>query len=240
MGAASVADQSADFLNIDARSNAIDSVITAASLLRRNDSFKWKWIAIAVHHALYSFSIAALESGNYEHVLSSGGKRKEDEGCFSKRGRELRWSKSRRVRFERSPAYRIVWEETVDNPPISFDVRRAHLPNAKGKLIDFWTALARIQDERSLVHDVASKPVSISDEDLRAIVWLALRVRNELVHFVPKFWGIEIEGIRCGCMAALKTIEALVFESGTLWMIDDDERSRIKQAIAVLRSGLQP
>jgi len=204
---------------------------TTVGFLQRGDPFKWKWVAIAIHHALYSFSIAALENANPAWVLSSGKKGRDDEGKFSKRGSESRWSKSRQVKFGRGPAYRIVWEETDEEPYISYEVREPSLPTGKEQLIGFWTALARIQDERSIVHDVVSKPVPISDEDLKAIQWLALRARNEFIHFTPKFWSIEIEGIRSGCAAALRAIDALVFQSHALWRMKDDDRARVTLAI---------
>ena len=227
-----------DFLNINSRTNAIDSLETAVGFLQRDDPFRWKWVAIAAHHALYSFCIAALENGNPHWVLSSGKRGKEDQGRFSKRGEELRSSKSRQVTFGSGPAYRIVWELADEEPYVCYDVREFSLPTGKEQLIGFWTALAGIQDERSIVHDVLSKPVALSDDDLRAIQWLALRARNEFIHFTPKFWSIEIEGIRSGFAAALRTIDALVFQSHTLWMMKDDDRARVRRAITSATSLL--
>jgi hypothetical protein len=85
---------------------------------------------------------------------------------------------------------------------------------------------------------IGSKPVTITDKDLQAIQWLVLRVRDELVNFVPKFLGIEIEGIRAGSFSSLKVIESLVFESGAVWHLDEDDKNRIKKAIDGLRDGL--
>ena len=84
-----------------------------------------------------------------------------------------------------------------------------------------------------------SHRVTINDEDLKAIEWLGLKVRNELVHFVPKLQGISIDGIKHGCLAALKAIESLVFESNNIVQFDDPERERIQGAVGRLRDGLQ-
>ena len=229
------APQSETFLSVNAVTNALDYLESAAHFLERRDDFKWKWIAISVYHALYSFCILALEKGNPEWTLSYG--RNDDDGRYCKRGQETRWSKSKQNRFGSGPAYRIEWEET-DEEPSESKVEEDDLAWTRRKLIGFWTAIARIQDERSIVHDVVSKPVAVTDEDLRAIQWLALRVRNELIHFVPKFWDISIEGIQSGSSSALKVIESLVFESHTLYRIDEDGRCRIRKAIDSLRSGL--
>ena len=83
-----------------------------------------------------------------------------------------------------------------------------------------------------------SMPVAINDEDLKAIQWLGIKVRNELIHFIPKHLGISIEGIQHGSLAALRAIESLVFKSNTIIDIRVDERDRIRKAIDRLRDAL--
>ena len=231
--------ESERFLNVDAVSNALDYLETATAFLERPDDFKWKWIGISVYHALYAFAVLALEKGNPDWVLKSFGRdRDNDDGKFCKRGQDTRWYKSQIELFGSGPAYRIVWAPTDNEPPHS-PVSQDDIAWINGKLIGFWTAIARIQDERSVVSDILSKPVVISDNELRAIQWLTLEVRNEFIHFVPKFWGISIEGIQCGCLAALKVIDSLVFESNTIWMVDIDGQIRIRNNLDRLRNGLQ-
>jgi hypothetical protein len=46
-----------NILWIDEVENPIDSLETALQFLQREDNLKWKWIAIALHHSLYSFYI---------------------------------------------------------------------------------------------------------------------------------------------------------------------------------------
>ncbi len=230
--------QEPEFLNVDSRQNAIDSLETSVTFLRRDDDWRWKWLAIAVHHALYSFSVTALEDGNPMWVLT-GNSRKDDEGHFCKRGQESLWSKSKRIMVGTGPAYRIAWDTTTETPPPVVRVED-DFAWTKMKLISLWTALARVQDGHWMGRTVDSKPVVITDESLKTIQWLAFRVRNELVHFVPKHLGIEIDGIRHGCLHSLAVIEALVFESNTLWCIGGSGQDRVKRAIAELRKGLTP
>jgi hypothetical protein len=230
-GADQMLDVDSEFMNIDVRLNAIDSLETATAFLQWKDHLKWKWVAIAIHHALHSFCVGALECGNPDWVISSGS-RTDDVGHFWRRGDEKRWSKSERVKFGNGPAYRIAWHETDEQP-----YEHKGKTRRREDLISFWTALARIQDDRWMGRSVVSRPVRISDEELKAIQWLALRVRNELVHFVPKFSGISIDGIWSGCQAALDAIESLVFESNTLWHVDAEGKDRIRIAIAALRQA---
>jgi hypothetical protein len=234
-----VMQESKEFMHVNAVTNAIDYLETAVSFLNRSDDFKWKWIGISVYHSLYSFCILALDKGNPDWVVKKKrGDKKSDKGRFCKRGQETHWSKSRvEPVFDSGPAYRIVWEPTDDVPP-SFDTPPNDFAWLDCELIGFWTALARIQDERSMVSDVVSKSVVILDEDMRAIQWLALKVRNELIHFVPKFSGISIEGIQHGCSSILTVIESLVFDSNTLWMIEEDGRVRITKALNELRKKI--
>ena len=84
--------EDADYFHLSESENAIDSLETAASFLLRPDNLKWKWIAIALHHSLYSFAIACLENGNYDNVLSRG--HREDDHVFSRKGDDPFWMRS--------------------------------------------------------------------------------------------------------------------------------------------------
>ena len=52
--------------------NAINSLKVTAQFSITVDSFKWKWITIALHHSLYSFCIACQAQGNPDNVFPSG------------------------------------------------------------------------------------------------------------------------------------------------------------------------
>lgn|GEM_PF-843862 len=66
-----------NFLWIDEKENAIDSLERCLEFLQRTkeNTFFWKWVAISLHNALYGFMIWALEHGNPDHVLKSTKKR---------------------------------------------------------------------------------------------------------------------------------------------------------------------
>ena len=230
-----------EFLNVNPLSNALDSLETAAQLIQRPDAFKWKWVAFAIHHALYSFAINALTGGDFVRVLSHKRSSDDDKDCFWKRGEEVKWWRSRRQPFPKfRGAYRIVWEETNEEPPVSRPSNESSLSLlTNGKLIGFWTAFARILDERWMGGSVISRPVSVSDNEFRDIAWLTAKARNDLQHFVPKHWGIEIAGIVAGTSATVRVIEDLVFGTHTVWFHDAEQKERVRNAIVQLRAGLK-
>ena len=58
-----------NYLRIDEEENAVDSLEKAAAFIREGDPVKWKWVSIALHMALYSFCICALQGTDYDRVL---------------------------------------------------------------------------------------------------------------------------------------------------------------------------
>jgi len=184
--------ESPNAICIDEKENAIDPLETALSFLSREDNLKWKWFTLALHHSLYSFCISALVHGNYEQVLSKG--YNDDKDVSGKFGNE-KPRKSRIVQFYikkyRTPAYRIEWDEVESFPKPTKKIKSKK--KKKEKLISFWTALARVQDDYSwMKRFVHTKAVKISDEELKFICWLSEEVRNDLTHFIPKTYGIGI------------------------------------------------
>ena len=102
-------------LRVDTAANALDSLETAAGFVGRADDYRWKWIAIAIHHALYSFCIAALHNSSPDEVLDSRG---GDDDRYVEIGNKPQ-HKSRKVKIDDGPAYRIEWSPFSGNPPKS-------------------------------------------------------------------------------------------------------------------------
>lgn len=226
-------DQTQASLTVKPSENAIDSLCTAVEFARRQDDYKWKWIALAAHHALYSFCIAAIHSSDPARTREGGTR---DRNWYWKRGNEINWSKSKMLKVGKDPAYRIVWEQTDEEPPLPAQRRRDDPSDTK--VIGFWSALARIQDDRWMGATVFSKPVAISDKEISGLSWLTIHVRNELLHHSPKFLSIEVESIRETCLIAFKVIESLVLESHTL-TLQNDQYERIQKALVELRHLLE-
>lgn len=223
-------------LYIDEKENAIDSLETSLQFLERKDNLKWKWIAFALHHSLYSFCISALENGNYENVLDRS---KEDELIV---GFSIPPSqkKSRVTPFFiknfKTSAFRIEWDDFSEPLTPKSKGRRI----SKDKLIGFWSALARVQDQYFWMGQLScTKAITITDEELEKIVWLTEVVRNDLTHFIPKGYAIDIRSIINSSFVILDKIESLVFHSSSILFVDyKTSTERIKTALDSLRNKL--
>lgn len=231
---------SVNVIYVDEKENAIDSLETALGFFERKDNLKWKWIAMCLHHSLYSFAISSLEGGNYQTVLSGG--HGDDKNVYVRIGND-KPRKSRIVPFfikdYRTPAYRIEWDEVESFPEHKF--KRESEKRKKEKLITFWTALARIQDNyyymRRYIH---SKAVIISDDELKRICWLSEIVRNNLMHFVPKSYAIGIIDIIETAKIIWGIIRSLVFESNLILFIDfEKSQKRIRTTLDILKTKLK-
>ena len=215
---------------VDEVLNALDSLETASWFLDRADAYKWKWIAIALDHALYGFCVSAVAIHDPFNVL----KETSDDGhMFERPGQG--WRRSKRVKIDGSPAYRIEWEP-CDPPPESPeeleppDQRINRL--LKGDLIGFWTALARAQDSVLWMARMSNtRPLCLSDDQMRRIWRLHEFVRNELVHFVPKTNRFQVKGIQDVSKDIINAIGFLVFQSFAVHSFKQDIRDRTKRAI---------
>ena len=219
------------YISIDEKENAIDSLETALSFLGRDDNLKWKWFVLALHHSLYSFCVSSLEHGNYEQVLSK--RYNDDEDLYVKFGNDQP-RKSKIVPFfiknYKTPAYRIEWE-VVESFPENKKIKKNK--KKKEKLISFWTALARVQDDyywmRRYIH---TKAVKINDEELHSICWLSEQVRNDLMHFIPKGYSIDILSIIAASKIVLSIIEFLVLKSYAVNFFDfEKSQKRVKETL---------
>lgn len=226
-------------IHLDEKENAIDSLETAAEFFSRNDNLKWKWIAMSLHHSLYSFAISSLEHGNYTQVLSKG--YEDDKDIYVAFG-DNKPRKSRVVPFfikkYKTRAYRIEWDEVESIP--KKNVSSKSKKKKSEKLITFWTALARIQDNFFWMRRYClTKAAVVSDEDLYKLCWLSDMVRNDLMHFVPKSYAIGIIDIIEASKVILNIIEFIVFESYAILFVDyERSHRRIRDTIDKIKSKL--
>jgi hypothetical protein len=225
-------------LKVDTVTNAIDSLETAVDFLSRNDEMKWKWVAFALHHSLYSFCVAALHNGSWTDVITSG---KDDKGFYAKVG-DGGWRRSKREYVNGGPAYRIHWDSISGDPPQAQpSARKKKRPDrpSQSKLIGFWTALARVQDGYLWMgRMVTTQPLLLSDDEIDNIAWLTNEVRNNLTHFVPKLHLIDIASIKATGSTVIDAIEFLALESYAVMYRSGDMRSRVERAIKVIRQEL--
>ncbi len=216
--------------------NAIDSLHTCFESIKSENRFKWKWISISLHHSLYSFCIASLTQGNFDNVLSNTF---DENNMFAIKGNDKYHMISKKSFVGKGPAYRIVWRQTEysidDELPVLNKKRKKST-----KLIGFWTALARVQDSYTFMGHLADiKPLQLSDEEIKEIVWLS-KIRNDLTHFIPKTFGISVSDIQQSANVYLSAIEFLALKSRaiTYLFLKPEFKTEITSLIGKIRLEL--
>lgn len=201
--------QTSDLFWVTEIENTVDSIETAVAFLGRPDKYRWKWISFALHHTLYSLCIASLVHGNYKVVLKSQG---NDDKHYFRRGLHDKWKKSKIIRRDDSPYYTIKWGE-IENDPPQIESKSNKKPK-KDHLISFWSALARVQDQEYWMGRLYGiKALKLTESQVRNIIWLVVEVRNDLMHFIPKLYGISIQDLKAAVIDIIELIEFLAFES---------------------------
>ncbi len=226
---------------INAVENAIDSLETAVSFLDRNDNLKWKWIAISLHHSLYSFCIACLKNSDYTNVISTI----NDGNLYIKKGNDSNWKKSKKDPRKNGPGYTIKWENTNEEPKRTTGEERIKITGKKSKekgskLIGFWTALARVQDQTLWMGKLmCTKALVLSDAEWQSIEWTTEQVRNATVHFIPKYLAVSIPSVKSASIDILRVIEFLALESFSIAYTNyEQDIKRIKMALDIFRSKI--
>lgn len=216
--------------------NAIDSLETALTFIDRKDNLKWKWISIAIHHSLYSFCIASLVNSNFEDVISNGSD--DDKISYLKKGNDFKYKQSHKKKRLNSNGYTIEWTTSDFEPSI---ISNAKLSKYRGKkLIGFWTALARVQDQIFWMGRLSyTKALILNENEWQSIEWITEQVRNNCVHFVPKYWKVHIKDVKDSIKNILRVIEFLSIDSFSI-ISSEQERNheRIKQTLNSFRSKL--
>ena len=223
-----------DFMFIDSRENAIDSLESALHFLNRVDNLKWKWIIISLYHALYMFCVTNLEGSNYQNVLESS--KEADEGTYFKRGNE-NWKKSHKQKISDKGFYKIVWETIEGEPPVIENNKRKI---KKEKLISFPIALARVQDSEFWMSQyVFSKHLELSEKQIHSIE-LLVEYRNRFSHFIPIGLMTGIKNFINIIPDILDVIEFLALKTGTsLILYEEGAEERIKKTLEQIRLQLK-
>jgi hypothetical protein len=237
-------DQTLDnVLRISEVENAIDSLAKALMFSSLDNNFKWKWITLALHDALYTVSLSCL-AHNYDDVLES--KRGDDDEWFSSSGREDDWYKSKKQkiqlngRSEPGPPYRIKWERASISE--RNQKKTPHRNKNEVNVIGFWSAIARVQDGFYWMNRwCVTKHLKLSDDDLEQLWYLHDFVRNNLVHCRPGIHEFDVERIRQACLIVLESISFLLNESLSVVMsrIPDDQKFTSKGYLSALRLVLE-
>jgi hypothetical protein len=109
----------------------------------------------------------------------------------------------------------------------------------KGRLISFWQALQRCQDQNHMKMLIHSKHLILTENQKESIEVLKSEFRNEFEHFKPKGWSIEIHGMPEIAIDVLEVIRFLSLETNTYVHLDEADRNRIEQLIESSISSLK-
>lgn len=222
-----------NLVEFDTFSNAFDSLETSDRVLIWGNKRKWKWFAISIHHALYMFCTNALHFGNYELLLKRGDH--PDKGLFLHRGMDERTLKSS-IEYirEGQPAYRIVWEETNEDPP---QRRKRDKISKNYWLINIWSAIARVQDDVFWMNRMMyTRAIELSEEEWEALIFLTNRIRNELVHFVPRTYIFHVDDFRVNGAHIVNILRKLIIDSRAVDYPIDNTNEWIEKTEHLLNS----
>ena len=102
-------------------------------------------------------------------------------------------------------------------------------------LISPREALIRCQSDTYMQQYADSTSLQMTDDEKEMVGELLVWVRNNLAHFSPKLWSIEIAWIKRIVKPTARVIRFLALESGNVWMTEP-QRKRIRRALAALES----
>lgn len=101
----------------------------------------------------------------------------------------------------------------------------------KERLISFWQALKRCQDQNHMKMLIHSKHLILGKNQKESIESLKTVFRNEFEHFKPKGWSIEIHGMPKIAIDVLEVIRFLALETNTYVHLNEEDRNLVEQLI---------
>ncbi len=218
-----------DEFTLDEKTNALDSLETAAMFIQREGDLRWKWICLAIHDALYGFCVVSLSHGGPVDITES-----RETNCTVQIGDDppLR-PRNEFLPGRTSGPYRIRWEPCVRLLEETFDPERLFEQSRKRNLIGFWTAIARIQDSTFwMSRYTIGQAITLTDQELTTLEVLHRHIRNQIVHFRPMI--CVFRGVGVAVTTCLHIIDFLVFSSNTVLVVDDDYRQRVRASLDTL------
>lgn len=178
--------------------------------------------------------IAALENGNPDNVEAFKSDGAGDRNQYIKFDNSpiLRSSTQK---IGKGPAYRIIWNQADSFPQKANSIEPSNYP----KLINFWSALARIQDDCFWMHrSIDTKALQLTEKQLEDIQWVTLKLRNEFVHFLPKGYLMDTKEIQSALVTFVNAISFIAFESASLLWFKEEWYNQTKEAIHTLSKNL--
>ncbi len=97
---------------------------------------------------------------------------------------------------------------------------KSEIPPFDDYLKSFYDVLAMIQTECFMARYVMSKPIKITDDEMKKLEWLHEKIRNEYEHFIPKLYLAPILDLLEASLICIDKTENLIFKSGNIFQSD--------------------
>ncbi len=249
-----------NMLRITGVENAIDSLEKACKFSSSEDPFMWKWIALALHDALYTVALSCIA---FEPSFVVEAKNRDVGFFVSPNGNPNDWRISEKSVVEvegvnkgRCP-YRIRWrklslkevqakgkaaKKKKGRSKERLNILEWMRENEKAKVIGFWSAIARVQDDVYwMKYFCITEALVLSDDKLRELWYLQSIVRNNLIHCRPGFHEFDVERIRSSCLVAVRAISFLLDQSlsAVHFQMSNEQREVSGKHLAELGEFLQ-
>ena len=191
-----------EHFELDGIDNLIDNIEMVALFLETPLPYKWKWVTIALHQALYGILISALQGTDPRQTVFD---KQKDSG----KAVALHANK---VPIDIITSYFGKTEDAI----------RDWISNPY--LISLDEALRRAKQKEYLPSLVNSQPLVTTAEEDDAIYKLTKEFRNEFEHFAPKGWLVLSSGMPAIVSSLLRVIRFLGIESNFVAMSLEQEQ----------------
>jgi hypothetical protein len=213
------------YWEVDDLENAIDYLEMIHHFLTKVESdWKWKWVIISTHQALYSFGLCALAGTSAAHTVTDRG---TDKG------------RSKRQKINQAKALSIegnTREQIANALGVSLE-KAVELLAEEPHVLDVWAVIERLQDKANLPWG-NSQPLRLQPEQDRALRTL-VDSRNKYEHYYPiKRWRININKVSDTIRKCMPIIEFIAIDSNCI-SYNREEPQSIKVALRQIKEALQ-
>ena len=140
--------------------------------------------------------------------------------------------------LEGSHGLNVLHGKDADRWLIWYENDRSDEPEPRGKLANFLDLYKKIKDDKSPMKRYGDSqqfvPTGTQDQSIK----LLNQLRNEFVHFTPKFWELELGGLSAMASDCLEIAEFLAWESGNIIWYNHDLKKRLKVAFTSVHKSL--
>jgi len=229
------------YLKLTEEINALDFLEKAGQFIIETgeNSLAWKWVMLSLHGAIYNFAICACKGTDPENVINFNSNYKishelenlPDQIIFPQNVKIKYDSQKKRLSFKgaMSDDERILLVELSDDNLYQIAINTIYQKSRK--LISFDEALKRCQDPSWMQMTILSKTLQLSGQQQKSIVLLKKLLRNNIEHFIPRTWLIEIHGMPQIAIDVLDVIRFLAIETGNYTHLNSTKIRKIKSIV---------